>query len=795
MAKTKGLLLPILFATVASVIAQAQTPNITGLANNATTFNVSSTTPIAPGELVNIFGTNLGDATGVNCGSPTGFSTTCGTVSVTVSGKAAGVRSEGSGGLLIEVPVDAPLGNGKLVVTHIVGGQNLVSQGFAINVVAYAPELYPGPVNTNNVLFGNCFNMPANTAISPLNPAGPGGSVRCVGTGFGATNPVSPTGTVPTAPLPNVVAKVTVAVGGENATVTSATLQGPIVGEDQVFFNVPLSIFTGNQPLVVSVGGISTITFQLPIAVAGPNVTSVSNSASNILPGLPNAGIAQGSIFILKGSGLGPTNISIAPAAFQTTSLGNTSVAVTVGSTTVNAPMYYTSDGQVAALLPSNTPVGVGSVTVTYSGQAGNAAPVTVVANNLGIFTVDSSGQGPGIVTYADYSLVSAGKANPCGGPNTSCGAANPGDTLILWATGLGPVSGSDASGAGLGVAINVPLTLWLGGVAITPSYQGRSGCCIGEDQIVFTVPSNVPTGCAVPLLIQINNEISNNTVMPIANGSRNCTPSNPALASVDVEQAVMAGPITFGSIRLQHNSDGGGIFEDDMHLLIATIPSYTPGSQPFFTSYADDQPLGTCLVFNDLNPGTNIPAAGVVNANAGASFTVKGPNGSVAVPAPAGDSNNISLNAMGTFLVPGAYTVTGTGGPDVGAFSSNITIPALPTLVSPVNNGSATRSNGMTVTWTGGSGTLQIVVQGATDNTNTNGAVAICTVDASAGTLTIPPYILQALPAGNFGGVTLTSHTVTPFTATGLGLGIGEADTNVAGFGFGWGSGSFTLK
>jgi hypothetical protein len=33
-------------------------------------------------------------------------------------------------------------------------------------------------------------------------------------------------------------------------------------------------------------------------------------------------------------------------------------VAVTVGSTTVNALMYYTSDKQVAALLPSNTPTG-----------------------------------------------------------------------------------------------------------------------------------------------------------------------------------------------------------------------------------------------------------------------------------------------------------------------------------------------------------------------------------------------------------------------------------------------------
>ena len=46
-------------------------------------------------------------------------------------------------------------------------------------------------------------------------------------------------------------------------------------------------------------------------------------------------------------------------------------------------------------------------------------------------------------------------------------------------------------------------------------------------------------------------NTISNSTVMPVANGSRNCTPTNPALASIDVEPAVMAGPVTYGTINV----------------------------------------------------------------------------------------------------------------------------------------------------------------------------------------------------------------------------------------------------
>jgi len=404
---------------------------------------------------------------------------------------------------------------------------------------------------------------------------------------------------------------------------------------------------------VASPGNGPSPTFQA--ALSSPTITNVQNSASNIPQGLPNAPIAQGSIFIVQGSDLGPANISVATQAFQSSSLSGTSVAVKVNGTTVNPPLYYTSAGQVAALLPSNTPTGTGTIAVTYAGSTSKTAPITVVANNLGIFTINSGGNGPGIVTYADYSLVSDAKATSCGGPNTVCGAANPGDTLILWATGLGPVSGDDASGAGLGVAISVPLTLWLGGVPITPSYQGRSGCCIGEDQIVFTVPNDAPTGCAVPLLVQINNQVSNGVLMPVAKGSRDCTPANPAYASQNLVQAAAAGQLGgYANIVL---SPGGTGNPDSVNFSFGKITSYNAGTQPFFLSYIDDLAPGTCGVYNNLL-STVSPPAGFGNADAGSSFTIVGPSGSLSEP-----SGQSQLNSNGTFLVPGAFTISGTGG------------------------------------------------------------------------------------------------------------------------------------
>jgi uncharacterized protein (TIGR03437 family) len=780
--RTRPLILAAMAASAACLVAQAQTPTITGIANNATPGIVSNA--IAPGELVDINGSNLGNAPSVGCGSPTGFTTACGGVSVTVAGKAAGVRNAGASQVIIEVPVDAPAGNGQLVVTRATGGQNLVSQPFAIDVVSYAPQLFPYVVN-GVVLAADCFNA-ANSQLSSANPAAPGDVVKCLGTGFGATNPVVPTGTIPPTPLPAVVGTVTVTLAGKNATVASATLQGPVVGEDQVVFVVPQGTPGGNQQIVASVGGVNARAYEFP--VAGPMISAVVNAASYITPGLPNAGIAQGAIFVVFGSGLGPANISFAPKAFQSTTLSNTSLAVTVGGTTVNALMYYTSAGQVAALLPSNTPTGTGTVTASYNGQPSSPAPITVVANNLGIFSIGSDGQGPGIVTYPDYSLVSAAKAAQCGGPNTTCGAANPGDTLILWATGLGPVSGNDASGAGLGQNMpNIPLTVWLGGVQAPVVYQGRSGCCIGEDQIVFTVPNNVPTGCAVPLLIQIGNQISNNTVMPVANGSRNCTLNNPALASVNVEQAVTAGPVAFADISLSKDPNSGGTgYQDDAHFQFAKALTYTPGSQPFFDSYVDDQPLGTCIVFNNLdNNSINPPFGSLGNLDAGSSFTVTGPNGSVPVTGTPGRFN-ATLSAAGAFLVPGAYTITGTGGADVGPFTATATIPAFPTLVSPLaTNFTVTRSSGMTVNWSGNGSTGNVLIQvsGATDNTFATGANAVCMAPASAGTFTVPPYALLTLPAGNFGALSFQQLTAAvPFTASGLNVGIFQASSAPSG-------------
>lgn len=82
------------------------------------------------------------------------------------------------------------------------------------------------------------------------------------------------------------------------------------------------------------------------------------------------------------------------------------------------------------------------------------------------------------------------------------------------------------------------------------------------------------------------------------------------------------------------------------------------------------------------------------------------------------------------------------------------------------------------------------------TDSSCATGAQAVCTEPASAGTFTIPPSVLLALPAGSAGWFILSTETESSVSATGIDVGLlGVGRYNLAGFGWGWGSGSFTLK
>ena len=282
-----------------------------------------------------------------------------------------------------------------------------------------------------------------------------------------------------------------------------------------------------------------------------PMITAIENAATNIPPGLPNAAIAQGALFVVKGKNLGPANVVVATAFPLPTSIGGTSIQVTVGGTTVDAIMYYSLAGQIAAILPSRTPVGTGTLIVTYNGLASATAQIVVVASNIGVFTLNTTGSGDAVATLPATNTV----VSPSNAPN-------PGEIVTLWATGLGPVSGDESQPAQQADLTNIPLKVFIGGQPANVLFRGRNACCSAVDTIYVTVPQGL-TGCANSVIMQIGNLVSNATSIPIGTNGRNCVP----IAPNQTGGGLGSGTHSFGGLSLVRQSTNRSPRSDQFRL------------------------------------------------------------------------------------------------------------------------------------------------------------------------------------------------------------------------------------
>ena len=523
-----------------------------------------------------------------------------------------------------------------------------------------------------------------------------------------------------------------------------------------------------------------------PVIQAG----SVTNAASYIPDGLPSSGVAQGSIFILKGRNLGACGVTQSGLP-RPTSLGGTSIRVAVGGQTRNALMVYVvacQEGgrpdQLAAILPSDTPAGTGTVSVTYNGQT-VTAPIRVVRNALGLFTVNQAGSGPAVVTDASENW-----------PILATSSAQPGQLVTFWGTGLSAVSFADDQGAPFQDLTSVNLQLFIGGKPATVLFRGRSPGSTGLDQINAEIPAGVE-GCFVPVVAVVNGVASNFTTIAVSASGGECSDAL-GYTAADLATAQSAGGLRVGSIvlartKLKFAFPGTGSIDSTTDIGSASFEKFSLtqiyGSQGFgFVSE------GACTVGytsgDDTTPDDPVKGEGL---DAGASITVRGPAGEKQMNRMAvkgvysGQLGGGTPNPFGggaaapAFLEPGAYTVSGAGGADVGAFSANFRLPSPLTWANQASITTVNRSQGVNVTWTGGDPagfTFIFGYSGVGSGQNPVSAVFSCIVKTSLGNFTVPSSVLLALPATpageqSFGvlGVGSSSQPVR-FTAPGLDLG-----------------------
>ena len=190
------------------------------------------------------------------------------------------------------------------------------------------------------------------------------------------------------------------------------------------------------------------------------------------------------------------------------------STDVTVGD--LAASLLYISTEQINAQVPYDAPLEETAIAVPTAAGAGSV-PVKVVPASPGIFTLGGLTGNQGAV------LAQTGEvAAPVGSsPNHAARPAVRGEFLSIYATGLGDVTNRPASGAPapseppLSETVLTP-TIWIGGVAIQPSFSGLAPGWVGLNQVNVELPAELPTGDAIPLRIEIGGVESNTVTIAV---------------------------------------------------------------------------------------------------------------------------------------------------------------------------------------------------------------------------------------------------------------------------------------
>jgi uncharacterized protein (TIGR03437 family) len=237
--------------------APAPLPTIKGV-TNAASYTAGA---VSPGELVTIFGTNIGPAAAASATTDpaTGkLTTTIGGVQVLFNGIAAPMIYAGATQISAVVPYEmAPVASPGVWIKS--AGQT--SSAFQVTSAATAPGLFTQ--NSQGFGPGSILNQDGITLNGPDSPAAKGSIVTVYMTGEGQTNPPGVTGaiTAATLPPPQVtpapVQPIQVTIGGQPAPNVTYAGEAPFfaAGLMQLNVQVPSTAPSGALPIVVSIGG------------------------------------------------------------------------------------------------------------------------------------------------------------------------------------------------------------------------------------------------------------------------------------------------------------------------------------------------------------------------------------------------------------------------------------------------------------------------------------------------------------------------------------------------------------
>jgi uncharacterized protein (TIGR03437 family) len=213
--------------------------------------------PIAPGAVIQIFGSALAAGTASGSMSNGHLSNAVGGVSVKIGGLDAPLYYTSSGQINAQVPAEL-LPNQQYQV--IVNANGIYSKPETINTIAAQPGI---------AVFqdGTAIAQDVNFAlINSQHPAHAGDIIVLYLSGMGATNPPVPTGSqAPSSPLALTAIQPQITIDGAPADVVFSGLSPGSIGLYQIDVRIPVGARAGDLPLVVTQNGVASNPALVPV--------------------------------------------------------------------------------------------------------------------------------------------------------------------------------------------------------------------------------------------------------------------------------------------------------------------------------------------------------------------------------------------------------------------------------------------------------------------------------------------------------------------------------------------------
>jgi uncharacterized protein (TIGR03437 family) len=260
---------------------------------------------------------------------------------------------------------------------------------------------------------------------------------------------------------------------------------------------------------------------KIYVSDAQNNVIRLLTVAPPAIGGVITAGgfggfksIAPGTFIEIYGSNLAAGSMDWGGAfsgVNAPTSLNGTKVIIGGQSAFIS----FISPGQVNALVPSNVATGVQQITVTAATGTSAAYPVIVNPTAAGMLA-------PGYLNIGGVQYLGAlfpdfqtFVAPPGAVSGYTSRRAKPGDVIVIFGIGFGPVTPNILAGQlySGNTTLTLPLQIFFGSTQATLQYWGLAPDLVGVYQFNVVVP-NVPASDAVPVSFSLNGVIGAQVVL-----------------------------------------------------------------------------------------------------------------------------------------------------------------------------------------------------------------------------------------------------------------------------------------